>query len=330
MSWSYLTPARVRCHGSRSLTRDDDVMQTIPRSDPKYSLDSRHEAVARVSVGESFVVETHDCRTGTITRSDQVGDLLDARFVNPASGPIFVDGVIAGSTICIEIEQLEVASRLGLMVSRPGLPSLAITDEPQLRIVTCDDSYADVGSFRVPVVPMIGVLGVAPAGDPVSTFRGGEHGGNMDTILVAAGSRVFLPTYFDGGMVYFGDVHASMGDGEVFLSGVEIAGRIRARVTVVSEGSVPTPLVETDEVVAVVAGAATFDEAAKAAMAKAVDLLAAGGMHRVDAAFFMSAAGHLRVSQYLPNAGLVHCRFELPKRVLSLNQIKLPGLGPSV
>lgn len=305
-------------------------MKTIPRTDPKYALDSRHEAVARISVGESFVVETHDCRTGMITRPDQVGELLDTRFINPATGPISIDGVTAGNTICVEIEELRVDSRLGLMVTRPGVTSLAITGEPQLRIVTCDDAYADVGSFRVPVAPMIGVLGVAPAGDPVSTFRGGEHGGNMDTLLVRASSRVFLPTFLDGGMVYFGDVHAAMGDGEVFLSGIEIAGRIQARVTVAPEWSLPTPLVETDEIVAVIASGATFDEAAKAALAKAVEVLAAGGMDPIDAGFLMSAAGHLRVCQYIPLAGLVHCRFELPKSVLSLNQIKLPILGPAI
>jgi amidase len=301
-------------------------MQTIPRTDPKYAIDSRHEAVARVSAGESFTVETHDCRTGTITRPDQVDDLLDARFVNPASGPIAIDGVKAGDTICVEIQELDVDSRVGLMVSRPGLPSLAVTNEPQLRIVTCDGSYANVGPFRVRVVPMIGVIGVAPSGEPVSTFRGGEHGGNMDTLLVTSGSRVYLPTFFDGGMVYFGDVHAGMGDGEIFLSGIEIAGRIKARVTVAPEWSLPTPLVETDEVIAAVAGGATFDEAAEAAMAKAVSVLGAGGITPVDAAFLMSAAGHLRVCQYLPHAGLVHCRFELPKNVLALNHIELPGL----
>ncbi|MEA2628982.1 MAG: amidase [Chloroflexota bacterium] len=304
-------------------------MKTIRRTDPKYALDSQHEVVAWIGVGESFVVETHDCRTGTITRPDQVGDLLDTRCVNPATGPISVDGVTAGSTICVEIEEVRVDSRLGLMVTRPGVTSLAITDEPQLRIVTCDGAYADVGSFRVPVTPMIGLLGVAPAGDPVSTFRGAEHGGNMDTLLIAPGSRVFLPAFFDGGMVYFGDVHASMGDGEVFLSGVEIAGRIQARITVASGWSLPTPLVETDDTVAVVAGGATFDEAARAALAKAVEVLSAANMDPVDAGFLMSAAGHLRVCQYIPNASLVHCRFELPKSVLSLNRIKIPGLGPA-
>ena len=298
-------------------------MKTVSRAGPKYALDSHHEAVASVAAGESFVVETHDCRTGTITRPDQVADLLDTRCVNPATGPISVEGVSAGDTICVEIEELHVDSRKGLMVTRPGVTGLEITAEPQLRIVACDDSYADVGSFRVPLVPMIGLLGVAPAGEPVSTFYGGEHGGNIDTLLIGAGSRVYLHAFIEGGMVYFGDVHAAMGDGEVFLSGVEIAGRIQARITLVPDWSLPTPLVETDDVIAVVAGGATFDLAAKAAMAKAVAVLSAGGMDPVDAGFLMSAAGHLRVCQYIPHASLVHCRFELPKSVLALNRIKL-------
>ena len=191
---------------------------------------------------------------------------------------------------------------VGLMVTRPGVTGLAITDEPQLRIVECDDVYANVGAFRVPVTPMIGLLGVAPNGDPVSTFRGAEHGGNMDILLIGTGTRVFLPTFCDGGMVYFGDVHAAMGDGEVFLSGVEIAGRIRARVTVAAYWSLPTPLVETDELVAVIASGSTFDEAAKAVMAKAVEVLSIGGMDPIDAGFLMSAAGHLREIDVLAGA----------------------------
>ena len=69
------------------------------------------------------------------------------RCVNPATGPIAIEGVVAGDTICVEIEELHVDSRLGLMVTRPGVTGLVITDEPQLRIVTCDDSYATVGAF---------------------------------------------------------------------------------------------------------------------------------------------------------------------------------------
>jgi len=92
--------------------------------------------------------------------------------------------VRAGDTTCVEIEELHVDSKLGLMVTRPGVTGFDITDEPELRIGSCDDSYADVGAFRVPVRPMIGLLGVAPAGEPVSTFCGAEHGGNMDVLLI--------------------------------------------------------------------------------------------------------------------------------------------------
>src|ERR1700687_2673675 len=154
-----------------------------------------------------------------------------------------------------------------------------------------------------------------------------ERGGNMDVLLIGAGTRLFLPTFRDGGMLYFGDVHAAMGDGEVFLSGVEIAGRIQARVTVAARWSLPTPLIDTDDLVAVIAGGTTFDEAAQAVMAKAVDLLSAGGMDRIDAGFLMSAAGHLRVFQDLPPGRLVHCRLQLPKSILALNEITLPSLG---
>src|SRR5260370_38373140 len=91
----------------------------------------------------------------------------------------------------------------------------------------------------------------------------------MDVLLIGAGTRLFLPAFRDGGMVYFGDVHAAMGDGEVFLSGVEIAGRIQARITVTARWSVPTQTIVTGEWVAVMAVRATFDQAAEAAKGKA-------------------------------------------------------------
>src|SRR6266852_1053080 len=101
-------------------------MKTISREDPKYALDSGHVAVVKVGAGESCIVETHDCRTGTITRPDQVCDLLDIRCVNPATGQIEIDGVRAGDTICVEIEALHDDSRFGLMVTRPGPTGMAI------------------------------------------------------------------------------------------------------------------------------------------------------------------------------------------------------------
>jgi hypothetical protein len=103
--------------------------------------------------------------------------------------------VSAGDTICVEIGSLQVDSSRGLMLSRPGVTGLAVTDQPQLGIVTYDGAQADVGPFRIPAVAMIGPIGVAPEGEAVSTFRGGEHGGNMAVLLIGVGSRVFLTAF---------------------------------------------------------------------------------------------------------------------------------------
>ena len=53
----------------------------------------------------------------------------------------------------------------------------------------------------------------------------GEHGGNLDNHLHGPGSRIYFPVRQPGGMFAAGDMHASMGDGEISGTGVEIAGR---------------------------------------------------------------------------------------------------------
>ena len=71
---------------------------------------------------------------------------------------------------------------------------------------------------------MIGVIGVAPAGAPVSTAVPGAHGGNMDTRLIGAGTVVYLPIAHEGALFAAGDLHAAMGDGEICGTGVEVSG----------------------------------------------------------------------------------------------------------
>jgi amidase len=171
--------------------------------------------------------------------------------------------------------------------------------------------------LRVPLHPMVGVVGVAPASGRVGNLYGGEHGGNMDTRTIAAGSRVYLPVLVPGAMLAVGDVHAAMGEGEVFLSGVEIAAEVDIRVQVLKGVKVPTPLVETAESIAPISTGATLDEAADAALNKAMDLLVElADMDFYDAGRLLSAGGHLKISQYVPPA-VLHCRVEIPKTLLS-------------
>ena len=49
--------------------------------------------------------------------------------------------------------------------------------------------------IRLPLTPMIGVLGVAPAEGSVHCAVPGDHGSNMDTKLIKVGSKVYLPVF---------------------------------------------------------------------------------------------------------------------------------------
>jgi amidase len=165
---------------------------------------------------------------------------------------------------------------------------------------------------------MIGVIGVAPP-EPVPATLGGPHGGNMDTRLIGAGAIVYLPVFHPGAQLFLGDVHAAQGDGEVFLTGVEIAAEIEATIGLLKQHWLPGPLVETAEVVATVAQAPTLDEASTKALRMARELLVRVTHHDpIDVGFLMSAACDLRVSQFLPGA-TIHARVEVPKSVLRAN-----------
>jgi amidase len=81
-----------------------------------------------------------------------------------------------------------------------------------------------------PIRPMVGVIGCATGGERLTNGFAGEHGGNLDNHLHGPGATVYLPVRQPGGMLAIGDMHASMGDGEICFTGVEIAGEVTIRV----------------------------------------------------------------------------------------------------
>ena len=82
---------------------------------------------------------------------------------------------------------------------------------------------------RFPARPMVGVVGVATDGETLTNGLAGRHGGNLDDHLHGKGARIYFPVRQPGGMFAVGDMHASMGDGEICFTGVEIAGEVDIR-----------------------------------------------------------------------------------------------------
>src|SRR5437762_11189603 len=81
--------------------------------------------------------------------------------------------------------------------------------------------------IRLPIRPHVGTIGVAPASQEWTTFYPGDHGGNLDTKEITKGNSVYLPVFQPGGQLAMGDLHALMADGEVCVTGIEIAGTVR-------------------------------------------------------------------------------------------------------
>jgi amidase len=221
-------------------------MHRLTRNQIIYSLSKDHPPVLTIDPGETVFLETYDARTGTI-RSNS--DLLDHRHplgMNPATGPIFIRGAEPGDSLTVDILRIDL-NDWGFLAVKKGVGLLAHRAERYAtKIIPVRDGIASFSDrIRIPVRPMIGVIGTAPAGEAVSTGDPGPHGGNMDNNEIKVGARVHLPVFVPGALLGIGDVHASMGDGEVSMVGFEICAEVTVRVDLLKEETITRPWIET-------------------------------------------------------------------------------------
>jgi len=138
----------------------------------------------------------------------------------------------------------------------------------------------------------------------------------MDCTLVTNGASLYLTVGVEGALFGTGDMHAVMGDGEVVICGAETPGEVRLTAQVVDVPGLPTPFIENEELVSVIASAETVDEAYKMAVDQMHGFLTTvAGMTVNDAAMLMSLVGSLKFCQVVDP--LLTVRFEFPKSVLA-------------
>jgi len=280
------------------------------------SLSAAAPPAARVPDGGRVELDTADCFAGQIHAGGGTPESIDWGRINPATGPVYVEGAEPGDALSVFVERIEVAAQ-GLMAVSSSFGVLRErVDGLRFAVVPLQDGIARLpGGASVPVQPMIGVLGVAPRGEAVPCGSPGPHGGNMDTRLLGQGATLHLPVFVPGALLAAGDLHAAMGDGEVCGTGVEVAGRVVLRLAVRRDLRLSNPLLETADVLATIASAETLDEAADRATADMADLLISRlGLSLADSTMLMSAAGHLQVCQVVDP--LKTARFSLAKAVV--------------
>lgn len=282
---------------------------------PVWRVEPGQPTKVTVEPGTPIKVSTLDCRGGAITSMADRWQVDQPDRINPVTGPIGIVGAAAGDTAVVRIDRIELAAR-GLMLVRPGTTAFAFVDHGELTFAPVAGGTYTLFDHELPLRPMVGWVGAQSADDVIETGACGRTGGNLDTPLLGAGARVLLPVEVPDAAVYVGDVHASQGDGELFLTGIEIAATVSLQMGLAPDLRVHGPIVETADVLAVIGPDTGLQDSADGASARGIGILRTlAGVSAYEAGFLLSAACDLRISRYLPGYGSV-CRLEIPKRVL--------------
>src|SRR3954470_16167541 len=187
--------------------------------------------VLKVKSGDIIDTRTADCFGGAIKKP---GDTLSmVKIDNPLTGPFYIEGAEVGDTLAIKILDLQVDGNQGIGALAPGFGAINSTNytpmlNPAIKeriwfypidranntatFQALDSKY----SVKFPLHPFFGCIGVAPAGGEArSSVVPEAFGGNMDSPEASVGNTVYFPVNVPGAMLFLGDGHAAMGDGEI-------------------------------------------------------------------------------------------------------------------
>ncbi|MHA6253287.1 acetamidase/formamidase family protein [Oceanobacillus sp. CAU 1775] len=263
-----------------------------------YEFNKTNPHTKVVEAGTTLEIETYDCFEDQIQSEDTVIDRIDWNKINPATGPIFVEGAKPGDILKVKIEKIDIRNQ-GVMAVVPELGIMGhVIDKMEAKIMQIKDDKVIFNGIEAPINKMIGVIGVAPEGEGVNCGTPGAHGGNMDTKLVDEGATLYFPVAVDGALFALGDLHAAMGDGEVSGSGVEVAGNVVVTLDVIKGEKIEHPMLENDEVFTQIASAEDLETAAKLAGTLMIErLVEKTGKPISEVTMLMSMLAQLEVGQ---------------------------------
>ncbi len=221
--------------------------------------------VRRVRPGATLRLWSDDAFGGALRSvSDLSTEKVDLAAVNPQTGPFYVEGAEPGDTLVLHLVALEPARDWGASAHIPFFGGMTGTD----RTVTLQDPLPDATyiyeldrargtvtfaaqqselSVDLPINPMLGTVGVAPAGGEVrSSLVPERFGGNMDSPEMAAGTTCYLGVNVEGALFSLGDGHYRQGEGEACGTAVEGAMITTVIVDLIKGGAPLWPRLETD------------------------------------------------------------------------------------
>lgn len=280
--------------------------------------------VLSVSDGDTVVAATIDA-WGFDRHGKQV-----ASSPNPMTGPFFVNGAEPGDMLTVHIDRMTPSRDTGWTFT-PLAPNVvdpgAVAGMPERRHCTwiidrqsqtarLAEPPASLVDWSVPLAPMIGCFGVAPAGgQAISTATSGPYGGNMDYRRFAPGTTVHFPVSVPGALFYLGDGHACQGDGEIVGTGIETSFEVEFTVRLSKGKIINWPRGETADAIFTVGNARPLDQALQHATTEMLAWLGSDfGLDLTAASHLLGQAVRYDIANVFNPAYSVACR--LSKRWL--------------
>jgi acetamidase/formamidase len=280
-----------------------DVVEFSPRPEQYAWTFGGAEPIMRVTPGTLMKLWTEDAFSGRLQRaSDKPSEKLDLREVNPQTGPFYVEGAEPGDTLALHFVDLEPARDWAASATIPFFGGLTGTDRtallheplPELtwiyqldrerRVVVFEAQRSDI-RLELPVEPMLGTVGVAPAGREVRTSLVPDmFGGNMDTPEMRAGATCYLGVNVEGALFSVGDGHYRQGEGESCGTAVEGAMNVTLIVELIKGHAPVWPRIEQDSHYVVVGSSRPLEDAWRASQLGMITWLGElYGLDRLDA-----------------------------------------------
>jgi amidase len=276
-----------------------------------YVFNPYREPIARVKPKEQVTIHTNDAFESRITKKEDLPSraLATAKFLNPQTGPIYVEGAEPGDTLAIRIESIRPTRDFAVSVLIPyfgGLTSTNLTrtlQDPLPERVwiwnLADGGHKLVNEelgVELAWEPFLGTLAVAPDLEAITALAPGPFGGNMDVPDVRPGNTIYLPVWNEGALFYTGDCHARQGQGELCGVALEITSKVTVVFDVVKDKAIEWPRIESDSAIMVVGSARPMEDAARIANTELVLWLEQEyGYDRWDAYQLLTQAGGLYV-----------------------------------
>ena len=266
--------------------------------------------VARVRPGTVLELFTEDCFAGRVRgHDDLVSRVVEFPYVNPQTGPFYVEGAEPGDTLAVHFVSMEPARDWAASTTVPLFGALTSTHTtatlqdplPEVvwiyqldrasRLCRFESRFGDY-TVDLPMDPMHGTVGVAPANfEARSSLVPDAHGGNMDTPEMRVGVTCYLGVNVEGALFSLGDGHARQGEGETCGVAVECAMNTVVILDLIKGVPCPWPRIESDTHLISTGSARPLEDAFRIAQVDLVQWLAGEfGMHQLDAYQLISQA----------------------------------------